>query len=312
MWAGQTLKFEEYLNVDSSLHQAARIAGIPFTEELYPFSKKIVSNGLKFHYLEWGNENKETILILHGMGQQSHSWDFISLALASKYRVIALDARGHGDSEWSLDGDYSIEAHQQDLDHFVDTIGLDKFILMGHSMGGRNGYVFASRRPEKVKALVIVDTGITNTSRSVDRIRTFMRLPDVLNSYEEFVSRVVGYTGRSHDMVRGSLKHSLMKLADGRWTWKYDRAIRFPTIKCTIWTPSKLWDCLSRIICPTLLVRGSESDVLEYATYKKILSISSHIHGVTVANASHLVMGDNPKGFLVAVDAFLSSSVGQR
>ena len=136
-----------------------------------------------------------------------------------------------------------------------------------------------------------------------------MRLPDVLNSYEEFVSRVVGYTGRSHDMVRGSLKHSLMKLADGSWTWKYDRAIRFPTRKRTTWTPSKLWDCLSRVICPTLLVRGAKSDVLEYATYKQILSTSSHFQGVTVSHAAHLVMGDNPKGFLVAIEAFLNSLV---
>ena len=183
---------------------------------MHPFSKKVVSNGLEFHYLEWGNNNCETILLLHGIGQQSHTWDFISLALASKYRVIALDARGHGDSEWAPNGDYSMEAYQQDLYCFVDAIRLDKFILMGHSMGGKTAYIFASRSPAKVKTLVIVDTGPTNNSRSANRISTFMRLPDVLDSYEEFVSRVALYTGRPHDMVRGSLKHSLMKRTDCR------------------------------------------------------------------------------------------------
>jgi len=300
---------ESYLYVDPTLYEAARIIGIPFREELHPFSKKVVLNGLKFHYLEWGKGDSETILILHGIGQQSHSWDFISLALASRYRVIALDARGHGDSEWAPNGDYSMEAHQQDLDGFTEAIRLGKFILMGHSMGGKTAYVFASRRPEKVKALVIVDTGPNDNPKSVNRIRTFMTLPDILGSYEEFVARVVDYTDRPPDMVRGSLKHSLMQLSDGRWTWKYDRAIRSPMRKSSTWNSSRLWDCLANVTCPTLLVRGSKSDVLGHESYEKILNLSPHICGVTVANAAHIVMGDNPKGFLGAIEPFLDSVV---
>ena len=107
-----------------TLHEAARGMGVPFTEENEPVDRSLRANGLNFHYLEWGDPAKPTVLLLHGASQQGHSWDFISLALSPDYHVLALDQRGHGDSDWASDGDYTIEAHQGDIDGFVQALGL--------------------------------------------------------------------------------------------------------------------------------------------------------------------------------------------
>ena len=88
-----------------SLHDAARQMGVPFTAENEPADRYIAVNGLQFHYLEWGEPDLPTIVMLHGVQQQAHSWDFISLPLSAGYRVIAVDQRGHGDSDWAPDGD---------------------------------------------------------------------------------------------------------------------------------------------------------------------------------------------------------------
>ena len=90
-----------------SLHEAARKMGVPFSEENNPSDRTIKANGLNFHYLEWGDSSKPTVVMLHGVSQQAHSWDFVSLALSPEYHVIAVDQRGHGDTDWADDGLYS-------------------------------------------------------------------------------------------------------------------------------------------------------------------------------------------------------------
>ena len=288
-----------------SLYEAARRLNVPFSQEAHPRDRQVVTEGLSFHYLDWGDEGRQTILLLHGIAQQAHSWDLVSLALSNRYRVVALDARGHGDTQWPSDGDYSLEAHQRDLDAFVEGVGLQGFILIGHSMGGRNACVFTSRRPEKVKALAIVDTGPEGGRSGSQRIWRFVTLPDELDSYEEFARRVQEYTGRPSWMVHGSLKHSLRQLPSGKWSWKYDKAIRRPGFSPSTWAPEEMWRCLDRIKCPTLVVRGANSDVLSPDTLERMLRVIPGSKGAVVANAGHLVPGDNTAGFLEVLETFL-------
>ena len=288
-----------------SLYEAARRFDVPFSIETAPVNKFVDANGLRFHYLEWGEPSNPTLLLLHGICQQCHSWDFISLALSHQYRVLALDARGHGDTQWPPNADYSLAAHQRDLDAVTEALGLRSFVLIGHSMGGRSGYVFASRRPDLVRALVIVDTGPGQVAAGSRRIRNFISLPDQLNSYEEFVQRVMDYTGRPAWLVHGSLQHTIRQMPDGKWTWKYDRAIRSPDFEPQSWPSEALWGCLEKVKCPTLLVRGANSDVLSKDVFQRMLGVIPQCHGATVARAGHLVPGDNPRGFLEALTPFL-------
>ena len=288
-----------------SLFDAARGMGVVFSREVEPQDKEVTANGLRLHYLDWGTEGKPPMLFLHGALQQGHSWDFISLPICVDYHVLALDSRGHGDSEWAPDGDYSLDAHQRDLDAFVEALGLEQFILVGHSMGGRNGYVYTSRHPEKVKALVIVDTGPQMRSEGESRIRRFRELPDELDSYQEFATRVQEYTGRSREQVMGALKYSIRQRPDGKWSWKYDKLLRTPDYRPGSWPPEKLWECVTSLRCPTLIIRGSESDIFTAEVMEKMLQVIPDSTSATVPRAGHLVAGDNPTDFLKALQTLL-------
>jgi pimeloyl-ACP methyl ester carboxylesterase len=288
-----------------SLFEAARAVGVSFSQEVEPQSREVDAKGLTLHYLDWGNEDKQPLLYLHGALQQAHTWDFVALPLCADYHVMALDTRGHGDSQWAPDGDYSLDAHQRDLDAFVEAVGLDQFILVGHSMGGRNAYVYTSRHPEKVKALVIVDTGPQIRSQGEGRIRGFRELIDELDTYQEFADRIQQYTGRTRDQVMGALKYNIRQRSDGKWTWKYDKLLRTPGNRPAGWPVEKLWECVAGIKCPTLIVRGSESDIFSNETMEKMLEVIPDSTAVTVPRAGHLVAGDNPVDFLKAFQTLL-------
>lgn len=288
-----------------TLFQAARQKGVAFILETEPADRNVRVNGMNFHYLEWGDPVNPTILMLHGGSQQAHSWDFVSLPLSEQYHVVALDQRGHGDSDWAPDGDYSLEAHQGDIDGFVQAQLPEKFHLIGHSMGGRNSYVWASRHPERLKSLVIVDTGPEAAPRGRNRIQQFRELPDEMDTLDEFAQRVQDYTGRSREQTLGALKYSIRQRADGKWTWKYDKLLRTPGQRSLTWSSEQLWECVARITCPTLVVRGGDSDIFAEATMLRMQEVIPNCTTVTVPRAGHLVAGDNPVDFLVAVRELL-------
>lgn len=284
-----------------TLHEAARQKGVPFTLENEPADRNVTVNGMNFHYLEWGTQGSPLVVMLHGGSQQAHSWDFVSLPLSEHYHIIALDQRGHGDSDWAPDGDYTIEAHQGDIDGFISALGLHGFHLIGHSMGGRNSYVWASNNSPKLKSLVIVDTGPVAQSRGRNRIQNFRELPDELDTFEEFASRVQEYTGRTREQTLGALKYSIRQRADGKWTWKYDKALRTSGRDERQWSSEQLWDAVAKLTCPTLVVRGGNSDIFAHETMVKMEEVIPDCSIVTVPDAGHLVAGDNPADFLAAV-----------
>ena len=292
-----------------SLFEAATRMGVPFQREVEPLDKEVTVQGMKFHYLDWepapAAEGRQTLVFLHGNAQQAHSWDFISLALCDTYHCLALDARGHGDSDWAPQGEYTVDAYVQDLAACVDALGLDRFILVGHSMGGRTCYVYTSQYPDKVKALVIVDSGPRAIAAGISRMDSFKQLPDLLDTYDEFADRVQEYTGRPREQVAGALKHTIRRRADGKWTWKYDKLLRTPGGTPPGWEPDKLWECIEKISCPTFIVRGGDSDVFAEETMDRMLQTIPGSKAVTVPKAGHLVAGDNPSGLIEAMQGWL-------
>ena len=287
-----------------TLHQAARQKGVTFTRESEPVDRTVQVNGMTFHYLEWGQPGNPLVVMLHGGSQQAHSWDFVSLPLSEDYHIIAMDQRGHGDSDWATDGNYSLEAHQKDIDGFVEALDISNFHLIGHSMGGRNSYVWASRHPNFLRSLVIVDTGPVAQSRGRNRIQNFRELPDELDSFEEFADRVQEYTGRSREQTLGALKYSIRQRADGKWSWKYDKLLRTPGRQDPQWSSEQLWEAVARITCPTLVVRGGNSDIFADETMQQMSQVIPSCDTVTVPDAGHLVAGDNPVDFLSALRDF--------
>jgi len=289
------------------LLEAARRAGVPIAAEREPQDRWLTLRGLRFHYLDWGGEGLPALLCLHGTAQNAHTWDFTALTLCARYRVLALDQRGHGDTSWAPDGDYSLEAYVADLEAFVSALDLPEVTLVGLSMGGRNAFVYAARHPRKVRALVVVDTGPEVNTAGVQRIGRFMAMEDVLDSFDAFVQRTLRYNPlRPEWLVRGSLRHNLVQRPDGRWTWKYDPAIRNPAR----WahgrpSPAVLWEAWRSLSCPVLLVRGEESDVLTAEVAQAMAQALPGCRLVTIPRAGHLVPGDNHPAWERALTAFL-------
>ena len=293
-----------------SLYDAARAMGVKFTNENAPQDKFVNANGMRFHYLEWGNPDNPPMLLLHGFAQTCHSWDFVALGFSDNYRVIVLDQRGHGDSDWASDGDYSPETQQEDISGVVNELGLDNFVLMGLSMGGRNSFTYAANNSGKVKALVVVDAAPQNMQQGTQNIRSFVQQDDELDSVDAFVERVLQYNPRRDpQQVRGSIMHNIKELPSGKWTWKYDRALRRPgrRMGSDPETEKRLWGYLETLQCPTLLVRGGGSDIVAMDTADRMHQAIPNSRLATIDGAGHLVMGDSPSGFQSAVTDFLAS-----
>ena len=155
--------------------------------------------------------------------------------------------------------------------------------------------------------MTIVDTGPETQRRGQDRIRDFRELPNNLDSFQEFADRVKEYTGRTEEQVLGALKYSIRQTPDGKWSWKWDPETRNRTRSGgdPNWTTEKLWECVEAVDCPSLVVRGSRSDIFAEETLAKMGQVMTDCTTVTISNAGHLVQGDNPAEFLIEVGKFL-------
>jgi len=281
------------------------------TTRVQPRGKTVVINGLKLHYLDWGpsaeGSGKPPMVLLHGLRGHAHSWDDVSPAMCPNHQVLALDQRGRGDSDWAKDGDYSTGAYVSDLAGFVEALHLDSFILVGHSMGGRNSMAFTARYPGKVQKLAIVDIGPTLDSRGSERIRQeILQVPEEFDSFEA----VVAYMGKqnryaSERVLRRRLQYATRELPNGKVGWRYDLAIREQRRKGTTPPPEDLWPSLRHITCPTLIVRGAETDILSLEVARRMVQTIPNAKLVEVPRAGHMVFEDNPEDFLTAVRNFL-------
>ena len=263
--------------------------------------------GMSFHYLDWGARDAPPMLMLHGMARSAHTWDFAALVFSDRFRVLALDQRGHGDTDWAPDGDYSLDAHLRDISAFVEALDLNGLVLVGLSMGGRNAYSYAALNPERVRALVIVDVAPESARAGPAAIRSFIEGVDELDTFGEFVERVKGYNPRRSDaQIRGSLAHNLKQLPSGKWTWKYDKALRRPgRPRPGPEHTARQWEYVERVQCPALLVRGAYSKVLSQDIAEKTVRRLQRGALAVVDDAGHLVPGDNPPGFHRALREFL-------
>ena len=157
-------------------------------------SRNTVVRHERLHFLEWGDPATPPVLLLHGVNQTSHAWDLVSLTLADRYHVYAIDHRGHGDSEWARDQDYSAaNALAEDALAFVDQQHIVKPIIIAHSMGGRVTMHMLLKRPDLARAVCFVDVAPERTATGGGQIREFMRRNVEFDTIEEFIERVRAY-----------------------------------------------------------------------------------------------------------------------
>ena len=283
--------------------------GIPHAPGVPYWSRNIVLRQLRFHFLEWGARDAPPIVLLHGGHQSAHSWDLVSLHLARRYRVLALDQRGHGDTEWARDVTYSNHEMSLDAGAFIGALGLEQPILMGHSMGGRNAMLLTKRDQTLLRALVVVDVGPEVSDRGRQVIAGFVRDNEEFDDLDHFVRNVQQYDPyRSREHIERTVKYNMLQRADGKFVSKCDsNPRRLGLVRGSGPLENITLDDARAFRLPVLAVRGANSAILTADAAERLRDALPQGMLVTVPDCGHNVHGQNTKGFIDAVGGFLEA-----
>jgi esterase len=261
----------------------------------------------RLHTLVWSTPGpaESTVVLLHGGGLQAHTWDPVCLALRDAHHCVSADLRGHGDSEWALDGNYGLDALADDLARVVDALAPGGAVVVGHSLGGMAAMQYAARRPAKIRGVVLVDVGPRIRKSGSERIRSFIRSRRDFDSMEQLVEHVLQFAPtRRSELLAYSLRHNTRPLPQGGLTWKYDPLPFEQDVDRT----ASLWQAALAIECPVLIVRGEHSKVfLEDDAVELAHSIADA--RLETLNTGHTVQGDDPRGLADSIRRFIDSAL---
>jgi pimeloyl-ACP methyl ester carboxylesterase len=255
---------------------------------------------------EWRADGP-TVLMLHGGGQNRHSWKKTGHILADNgFHVVALDGRGHGDSAWAPDGDYSIDAFTADARAVVEQIG-KPVVVVGASLGGMTGILLAqSLGPEKVTGLLLVDVVPRVEAVGTDRIRDFMSSGmEGFASLDEAADAVAAYLPhRTKPRSPEGLTKNLRE-RDGRWFWHWDPAFLANPENSPIGRTAEIQRAATELKVPVLLIRGKLSDVVSQEGVDEFLRDVPTAEFVELSGAGHTAAGDDNDAFSDAVLDFV-------
>lgn len=271
-----------------------------------PRSQRVTVAGRSLHFLEWGRADAPVVLVLHGF--TGHAWqaDHPAQVLAERYRVVALDQRGHGDSDRAeVYGSVPMAA---DVIGLLDALGVDRVALVGHSLGGIVGTCVTALHPERVTRLVLGDIGPEFAAAGVARIQRNVAERDVFTSVEDAVT-VQAELNPTADPIalRHRVEHNLVEQEDGRLTWKYDRALRDGSARYENYSTDEQWAFFASIAVPVLIIRGELSDILSVEIAERMLTVNPNASLVTLPGAGHSIATDAPDRVTAALGEFLGS-----
>lgn len=275
--------------------------------------RQLAIGGLSFRVQEWresGSARAWPVLMLHGIRGYSDTFEGIAAALQPEFRVIAFDQRGRGGSDWDPQRNYYTDTYVADVEAIVDQLELERFDLLGHSMGGINAIVYAARHPKRVRRLVIEDAGPGAFDRSAgaQRIRgEFATTPERFDTWDAAADFMRALRPTVTEEARQQrLRNMLKPLPGGGYTWRYDHA----GIAATRLNPdpARLPDleaAVRAIRCDTLVVRGGRSDYLQPDMVAHMRELNPRIAAVEIPDAGHYVHDDQPELFAREVSQFL-------
>ena len=288
--------------------------------DLGPTSNSFISQRLKLHYVDWGNPDAPPLILQHGGRDHCRSWDWVAQQLRHDWHVIAPDLRGHGDSAWSPDGNYTRAAFVYDFAQLVHTLGYDRVTIIGHSLGGTITSHYAGLYPERVGRLVNIEglfysaeqVGLRDQSTPAERMRDWItarraaagRQPRRYLSLEQAYQRMKEANAYlSDDQARHLTVHGASRNEDGTWSWKYDNYLfDAPPVE----TPAEeVWALWQAITCPVLLLWGTDT----FATSPALDGRLEHFADarlITYEKAGHWLHHDRLDSFIADVTAFLA------
>lgn len=280
-----------------------RLPGTPEPERYFTGHQ-----GIRLAADTWGDTAGLPVILQHGGGQTRHAWKGTGQVLGDAgFHAIAFDARGHGDSEWSPRGDYSQDAMVADLDHVVRTLGRPEVVLVGASMGGGTSLVAAGEGAVRAVALVLVDIAPRIAPEGVKNILAFMaRDPDGFATLDDVADAIAAYQPhRTRPTNLQGLAKNVRLGDDGRYHWHWDPKMMLGSRNGAT-RESRLRACAQALRIPSLLVRGSASDVLTDEGVQDYLASAPNSEYLNIAGAGHMVAGDRNDMFGKAVVEFLT------
>ncbi|MFB3925197.1 MAG: alpha/beta fold hydrolase [Syntrophales bacterium] len=267
-----------------------------------PESKFVTVNRLKLHYLEWNECEEPAMILLHGIGDNGYIWEHFARMSADYFRIIAPDQRGHGRSEWAIPPAYCCDDYVSDISALIDTLKLNRLILMGHSMGALHATRYASLHPEKIAALIHVDIEPCPPAWNKKYLANlYESLPDTYESVEEYIEQArINSPFADRETLLAVALRSLDRGVDGKFRRQYDREV----LRC--FDAYDLRPDLRNIRCPSLIVRGRQSRVMSREKAREMSLEIPNGRLAEIPEAAHPVHTDNPRGFGRAVLDFLS------
>jgi len=273
-------------------------------ESATPRSHFVVRNGIRLHHLDWGAEGAPGIVLVHGSRLHAHVWDDFSRRFSDRFRIVAIDQRGHGESGWGAPEDYQLEELYRDLRAVVEARGLSRYTLIGHSLGGRVSMLYANRHQAELEGLVLVDI-TPGRPPAPERHRgsgnAQPRDFESLDAAIHYLSRAMSRAPRH--LVEESVRHGMRRNDAGRYVWKYDPVLFSQRVRPP--EGMDLWNLVSGIATPTLLTYGSESDVVNSKLATRLRDTMPRCSVERIENAGHGLFTDQPEAFAASVLRFL-------
>lgn len=280
-----------------------------------PESRFFQSQGLRLHYSDWGNDDAPLMLLVHGGRDHGRSWDLIARSLQPHFRVLAPDLRGHGDSDWTRGGSYSLTEYVYDLSRLVRSTAAHQVTIIGHSMGGMVGLIYAGTFPEEVAALVVLDgvTVLPSAKRTPahERIAKWVgqldglddRAPRRYRTIKEAAAQMRAHNTRlPGELAQHLAAFGVRRNEDDTYSWKFDPYQRaMAPHRLSPEDHVSLW---SRITCRTLLLHAEES----FLASPETAGVTSHFRQArteTISGAGHWLHHEKPDEVLCSIRTFL-------
>jgi pimeloyl-ACP methyl ester carboxylesterase len=276
-----------------------------------PRENFVVINQLKLHYLEWGSETDDKVLLLHGLTGCAASWTPLANHLAEGKHVLALDLRGHGDSQWPRLDNYTTQDFVSDVAGFIESLDIQEIAVVGHSMGATVAIAYTALYQDRVSRLVIVDMGPEVNQAGIKRMleQRSIRREEYISLQEVIEYLRLGDPFANPELLQLEAKYVTKRLPNNKLTWKHDKRLDEIIGKRGKRDVSALWGLITDIICPTLMIRGSESDLLDHKIAVEMANTMLKATLVEIEGSGHNVPMDKPDTFEKVVSNFLYQSI---
>ena len=266
-----------------------------------PADRFVTANGLRLHYVEWGDASKPPLVLIHGLDRVARTFDHLAPHFSDRYRVIAYDMRGHGDSSWDPQGRYLVEDHVGDLEGLVKALGLRNMVVWGNSTGGRVAQVFTALHPDLVTHLIAEDVGPERPRAIADNYARRVKAEENgWASEDELIAALrKANAGMAEAVLRSYARHGAKRRADGRLVWKRDPNL----VKGFVETD--LWRFVGTIQTPALYVLGGRSTIVPPETQAQLQKTLPRVRLVTMPGLGHYPSDEQPAEFVAIVNEFL-------